>query len=462
MRNSLLRIYHKLPYPLRVVVASAKGYQLRYWRYGAKTEKLVEEILARESWRSEQWKAWQEERLAYILKRAATQVPYYKEQWAERRRQGDKASFEYLENWLVLKKTVLRENPDAFLAEDCDKKKMYRDHTSGTTGTPLSIYLSKETVRKQYAFFEARVRRWHQVSINERWAILGGQLVVPFEQTKPPFWVFNAGLNQLYLSTHHVSVQNAKAYVIALSRHRSTHLIVYPSSAYVLATVILEQNLIPPASLRVIFSNAELLLDKQRDTIQRAFNCPVVNTYGMSENVALATECQTGKMHISPEVGLIEILDEQENEINTTGNIVATGLLNADMPLIRYEVGDRGQLSESNSCHCGRALPILNKVEGRMNDLIVTKDGRKIFWLNPIFYDLPIIEAQIVQKSLEYILIRVVPTTTYAHSDGNVIIKRLLERVGNMNVELELVEQIPRSTNGKFRNIISHLIEKHD
>jgi phenylacetate-CoA ligase len=138
-------------------------------------------------------------------------------------------------------------------------------------------------------------------------------------------------------------------------------------------------------------------------------------------------------------------------------NIVATGLLNADMPLIRYEVGDRGQQENSSQCQCGRVLPVLDKVEGRANDLIVTKDGRKIFWLNPIFYGMPIIEAQIVQKSVEQILIQIVPTSTYTDADGNMIVTRLLERVGEMNIELELVKQIPRSANGKLRAIISHV-----
>jgi len=457
MHQQILNIYHKLPYPLRVVIASVKGYQLRHWRYGPRTEELVAEILSQENWSLEKWKTWQEEQLAYVLHRAATQVPYYQQQWQQRRRNGDKASYGYLENWSILTKSALHDYPDAFIAMDCDKKGMYCDRTSGTTGTPLLIYSTQEIVRKQYAIFEARVRRWHQVSIKELWAILGGQLVVPFGQTKPPFWVFNAGLNQLYLSTHHVSIQNTPAYLDALNHYRPTHLLMYPSSANVLAIAIIEQGLTPPESLKVIFSNAELLLDEHREIIQNAFKCPVVNIYGMSENVALATECQEGKMHLTPEIGWLEILDENRIATNEMGNIVATGLLNADMPLIRYEVGDRGQLEDSDQCQCGRTLPILAKVEGRANDLIVTKDGRNIFWLNPVFYDLPIVEAQIIQTSLEHILIRVVPTSRYTRTDSETIIKRLLGRVGEMNIELELIEHIPRSANGKFRAIISQV-----
>src|SRR5690606_2199212 len=97
--NRLLTFYHHLPPPVRNLAASLRGYYLRSWRYGPETERLVEEALEREHWSAEQWKRWQEERLAYVLHRAATQVPYYRQQWSERRRRGDTASWEVLENW---------------------------------------------------------------------------------------------------------------------------------------------------------------------------------------------------------------------------------------------------------------------------------------------------------------------------------------------------------------------------
>ena len=104
MTDTLLKAYHGLPAPLRSVAASLRGLYLSYWRYGSETERLVEEALDRESWTPGQWKAWHEERLAHVLHRAATRVPYYREQWAARRRRGDRASWEYLENWPILEK----------------------------------------------------------------------------------------------------------------------------------------------------------------------------------------------------------------------------------------------------------------------------------------------------------------------------------------------------------------------
>lgn len=187
MTDILLKAYHGLPVPLRSIAASLQGFYLRSWRYGPETDRLVEEALERETWSIDRWKAWQEERLAYVLHRAATQVPYYREQWAARRRQGDRASWDYLENWPILEKDFVRENPRAFVADDCDVRKMFHEHTSGTTGKPLNLWWSQKTVREWYALAEARWRQWHGVSRHDRWIMLGGQLVIPVSQSRPPF-----------------------------------------------------------------------------------------------------------------------------------------------------------------------------------------------------------------------------------------------------------------------------------
>ncbi len=146
-----IKLYQRLPYPAKVWVASARGRYLSRWRYSEATDEWVDEYLSHDHWSVEQWAVWREERLAFVLNRAATRVPYYREQWARRRRAGDRASAEHLENWPILTKESLREHPRAFVADDCDPKSMFYEHTSGTTGTPLHIWLSKETVGKWFA-----------------------------------------------------------------------------------------------------------------------------------------------------------------------------------------------------------------------------------------------------------------------------------------------------------------------
>ncbi len=193
----VIDIYNMLPAPARSAAASLRGHYLNRWRYGSETESLVQAALDRELWSSSQWEKWRTDRLAYVLERAATRVPFYRRAWAERRRRGDNSSWGQLENWDVLEKESVRANPLDFVADDLSPNKMFHDHTSGTTGTSLSLYMTKETVRQWYALFEARSRRWYGVTRHDRWAILGGQLVTPVSQKKPPFWVWNSGLNHL-------------------------------------------------------------------------------------------------------------------------------------------------------------------------------------------------------------------------------------------------------------------------
>jgi phenylacetate-CoA ligase len=460
MGETLLWLYHRLPVPLRTVAASWQGLRLRSWRYGPDTDRLVDEALEREGWSPQRWKRWQEERLAYVLHRAATRVPYYRAQWAARRRRGERASWEYLENWPILEKQALRDNPRAFVADDRDVRRMYYDHTAGTTGTPLDLWFSKDTVRGWFALFEARVRRWNGLSRHDHWATLGGQPVVPAQTQLPPFWVWNAPMRQLYLSANHVSQRNAPAYMDALTRYGITHMLSYSSSASALAHEALDLS--PrPAGPELIVTIGESLFPWQRETIHAGLGSEVRESYGMGEIVAAATECPAGTLHLWPEVGWLEVLSEMDDAPappGTSGRLICTGLLNDDMPLIRYAIGDRGKVAmEDASCPCGRTLPALAGIEGRVNDLLVTRDGRQIYWLNPIFYGLPVREAQIIQETLDRVQIRYVAAPAFTSEAERMIINRLQARMGAVEVTMERVDEVPRSANGKFRGMICNL-----
>jgi phenylacetate-CoA ligase len=457
--SKLVRIYHRFPASFRSIPATARGYYLKWWRYGAETESLVEEALAREHWNGDQWKNWQEERLLMILRRAVKQVPYYRDYWSKRRASGDRSSWEVLENWPILTKETLRQNPKAFVAEDCSLSTMFEEHTSGSTGKPLVIWQKRSTVKRSFALLEARVRRWNGVSRNDRWAILGGQLVTPSTQQQPPFWVWNAGLKQLYMSSYHLSPANIPSYFDALRKYGIRYVLGYASALHALAQVAQEESICCPA-IAVAINNAEPLYRHQREMIELSFRCPVRDTYGMTELVAAASECSWGKLHLWPETGILEILDDSDSkkvQNGMPGRFVCTGLINPDMPLIRYEVGDRGTLSaERGICGCGRLLPILQGVEGRLDDVILTPDGKRIGRLDPVFKsDFRIRESQIVQESLHRLHVRVVPADGYSQKDANEIVESLKERVGNMEIVVDEVVTIPRSSNGKFRSVIS-------
>lgn len=451
-----LRLYHVIPAWMRDVAASAHGWRLERWRYGPETERLVEEALERESWTADQWKAWQEERLARLLDRAARQAPYYRSMWAERRIRGDSGSWEQLENWPVLEKEALRRQPEAFVAEDCDRRRMMEEHTSGTSGTPLRLWHSRRALRAWYALFEARWRRWHGVSRRDRWAILGGQLVVPVERRAPPFWVHNRAMRQLYLSSYHLAPQWIGHYVEELRRFRPVYLWGYSSALYTLGQECVRLG-VRDLRFRVVLTNAEPLFAHQREVIEEAFDAPVRETYGVSENVVAAGECEEGRMHWFPDAGVVEVLNRDKDGV---GELVATGLLDEDMPLVRYRVGDRVKPAPGDErCACGRTLPLLERIEGRLDDVIVTPDGRRVGRMDPVFKaDLSIREAQIVQEALDVVRVRVVPGADFGARQEEELKRRVRLRLGEgVRVEVGRVKEIERGAGGKFRAVISHV-----
>ncbi len=458
--SDFLRLYNVFPYSLKVVAASVWGLYLNKVRYAKNVDEMVEQVLEREDWSADQWRNWQENQLSAMLFHAANKVPYYRDQWAERRRKGDKASSEYVENWPILHKEELRTFGEAFISDDADRKKLVLDHTSGTTGVPLKIWVNSEGVQKWYSLFEARWRRWYELSRHDRWGMLGGQLVVPFSRSRPPFWVWNSGMNQLYLSTFHISPSFIPAYIEAMYKYKIVYLLGYASSLYDVARIALEQNLdIPP--LQAVLSNAEPLYDFRREIIKRAFKCPVIDTYGQAEFVCAASECTKGYLHLWPEVGVEELYklasDEPANP-GEIGRLICTGLLNYAMPLIRYELGDTAIFGNLQSpCQCGRTLPIIRSIEGRTEDAIVTPDGRVVEPDTVFQADYPIRGGQIIQETFDEIRVLVVPAPGFNSHTMKSLVSGLQARIGNMKILVELVDEIPRMKSGKRQVIVSKL-----
>src|SRR5690606_10473655 len=145
----------------------------------------------------------------------------------------------------------------------------------------------------------------------------------------------------------------------------------------------LEDGLPPLPTLRVAVANAEPLHAHQRELVARAFGCPARESYGQAEAVAAASECPAGTLHTWPEVGVLEVWSEGAGArplpAGEAGQLVATGLLNRAMPLVRYAVGDRAALAgDTTPCACGRALPRLLELSGRCDDVLLTPDGRRV------------------------------------------------------------------------------------
>jgi phenylacetate-CoA ligase len=255
------------------------------------------------------------------------------------------------------------------------------------------------------------------------------------------------------MSSYHLAPDLIPAYLDALVKHRIKYILGYPSAIYPLAQEALKlgrKDLV----MDVVIANAEPLYEYQRHSISEAFGCPVRETYGMAEIVAAASECEHGSLHQWPDTGIIETGPAEGDE---PADLICTGLVNADMPLIRYRVGDSGKLSTAK-CKCGRTLPLVEKIEGRSDDLLYTSDGRRIGRLDPIFKGgLPVREAQIIQESLAELKVLYVPDANFHRDALNELTERIRERMGDVEVDYKEVSEIPRTSRGKFRAVVCKL-----
>jgi phenylacetate-CoA ligase len=256
-------------------------------------------------------------------------------------------------------------------------------------------------------------------------------------------------MGQLYMSTYHLAPDLIPSYLQALVDYRIGFLTGYPSSLTAIAYEVLRSGR-DDLRMQAVFTNAEPVTPQQRAILSQAFQCPVRESYGQAEAVAFASECPGGRLHQWPEVGHIEV--------QADGELVCTGLLNADMPLIRYRVGDRAAVGTNDErCSCGRLLPLMSAIDGRISDSLVTRDGRSVFWLNPVFYGLPVRQAQIEQETFDRLLVRAVPGAEFGAETQQIIIERLRSRMGEIDVTVHAVDEIPRTAAGKVPAVVCRI-----
>jgi phenylacetate-CoA ligase len=442
---------------LNQVTQVLHGLRLSAWQHGAAARRAIEGAAEREGWPHQQLRAWQEERLAHMLWRAATQVPYYRAQWRRRRQRGDRASWEQLENWPVLSRDAVRAQPGAFVADDCPPRQRLAGSTSGTTGAPLELWWQRAALRQYYALSVVRSRHWHGLRAGDRRALLDGRHVVPAERRVAPFWAWDRTLNQLSLSTFHFTAARAPAYLQALIDHRITCLSGYTSQLLTLAQEALAQAV--SLRMKVVIATGEPLTGDTRHTIARAFGCPVRDTYAAAEMAIAASECPAGRLHLWPEVGWTEVhCDDAPAPAGVMGDLICTGMMNPAMPLVRYAVGDVGRLAADTAmCSCGRTLPRMDRIMGRTDDFLLTPAGERVRWLNTIFHDLPVRHGQIVQHTPHRVSIRYVPGDGFSAAARTALRGRLELRMAKVVVALEEVAQLPRTRAGKVRTVICNI-----
>jgi phenylacetate-CoA ligase len=304
-----------------------------------------------------------------------------------------------------------------------------------------------------------RLRRLSGVGFRDPHLSFGGQMIVPFRQRRPPFWRTNRYGGQTLFSLYHMSPENLPAYLDAIHDSPARYAQGYPSSMHLLGTAMLAAGRpLPPGRLAAVFTSSESLLAFQRETIERAFGAPVRDRYGTSEFAVSMTACPENRLHVDMEFCIVEVEKTEETDEYVRGPLLVTGLGNDACAFLRYRIGDVGTRLK-RPCACGRPGDVYADVDGRIEDYVVTPDGRRVGRLDHIFKELPdVAEAQILQETQEAIDVLVVPRTRWKADSERSLLKEIRSRLGEeIGVNVRQVDAIPREANGKFRAVKSRV-----
>ena len=453
------KIYNTSPPKLQSLAVSLLGLNIRRTRYDQRFEKCSK------AYRQQQWKSagdWQEDQLNK-LEDITTYAKRTTEHYSDidldpiRSASTPRGALKHLP---FLESETLRQAPETLVSSSVDTDDCIALSTSGTTGTPKTTYHDEPSHIKYWAVMN-RFWGWGGCRYGDRRVSFTGNKVVPADQSGGPYGRYDRANNRLLLSSYHLGEETVDAYLDEIEEFEPDFIDGYPSSIRYCAQRAIETD--RDIEIPACFPTAEMLREEDRSIIEDGLSTKVYNQYGSTESAAIVTECSSGHMHVNPEIGIIEVLDEKGETVSEgeVGEIVLTALNNRAMPLIRYRIGDMARGPPTyRECECGREMPIIEEIIGRQDEVVVTKDGRRVPMLsyNVFKYTENVSESRIVQESHDEFLLQIVPDDGYTDEQAEIAIGKLKDRVGeDINVKVETLDSIPRTDAGKFRAVVSKI-----
>jgi phenylacetate-CoA ligase len=455
----------KLPYPIKQVLKYIYGtipFHFRYSKVFWDTYNFLQES---QWWSKEKLEEYQMKQLEKLLRHSYENVPYYRRVFDERGlKLKDIQDFDDLKKLPYLTKEIIQNNLEDLVAQNYPKSKLQYSTTGGSTGIPMGFYSEKGiSFAKEHAFI---VTLWNRVGykIGDKCIVLRGNVIQSANKGK--FWEYDPINKNLILSSYHMTDKRLPEYIAKIREFQPDFIQAYPSAITILARFMKKHNIKSFPTVKTILCASENLYPCQIDLLESAFKCRAWDFYGHTEQAALAGQCEVSNYyHIQPEYGILELIRDDGNPVTSGdefGEIIATGFNNFACPFIRYRTMDLAVPSHSK-CECGRDYTLLKKIEGRLQELIVTKDKRLITLTALIFAQhfeafSKIKEMQLVQEKEGELIVKIAKTSQYSANDEKEILSKMQRAVSNgLHISFSYVDHIPRTKNGKYKFLIQKL-----
>jgi phenylacetate-CoA ligase len=417
-----------------------------------------------EHWTAEQFKKYQAERLARLLVHCYHHVPHYtglfKEIGLTPEAVHQDNVFEWFQRLPLLDKDTLRATPRRFLADCAADYHPKEITTSGTTGTPLTVYWDRGSNVMEFCSMQ-RFWRWAGFRIGQPFLDLRSRLFTDQDRhllrRGRTVYIRNWKANALEFSSDLIDEHNLPEYYQLLQHYRPRLVRGHPQAIQKLALLLQAQQMTgwKPA---VVTPTSEALYDFQKSEIERAWQAPVLDHYGLKEHNAFFAQCLHGGYHIFPEYGITEIVHDDGSPVQAgqEGWIIATGLHNFAQPLLRYNTRDRGVAASATSCACGRTLPLIHSIIGRIDDCIYTRDGKRFSGMHFAFFGRKGIQkARLIQENFQSVDVELVVNDAFTDQERTLLLDTLTAKVDRqLSFNFVYRDDIIQETPGKFKFVV--------
>jgi phenylacetate-CoA ligase len=410
-------------------------------------------------WHQNQLEEYQLEQLEKLLIHAYENVPYYRKIFNKKELKPKQIkNIRDLQNLPYLTKQIAKANINYLKAKNFPEYKFEFVSTGGSTGTPFGFYTEYgTTVAIRFAYYKILLKRGN-CNIRDKMINLG-------RNEKP--WSYHLFNRVLDISCFFMTDNYIKLYLDMIRRFKPKYIFSYPTPIAMIAKYIDRNRIEISISIKAIFCSGETLHDWQRELIEKTFRCKVFNVYGHMECAVSSCSCETSKyLHIFPEYGIVELIDRNGNPVTKEGEmgeIVATGFTNYIFPFIRYKTGDIGVYT-SKKCSCGRNYPLLKRIEGRIQYLIIAKDGTLIPHPGSIFVTrdkewMKFKQIQFLQEKPGELIIKVLKESGYSNKEVEQFVLKVFNKIFNNQFKLQVVfvDHIPLTKSGKYQYLIQKL-----
>lgn len=387
-------------------------------------------------------------------------VPYLQSHWrAAGLRPGEIGQLSDLAHFPTLSKAQITANYEGMVAGPWRGRTLGK-LTSGSTGEPFRCEYTMDVYARRTAIMW-RGYGWGGATLGTRTAYVWGTGMRESGIGGLKDRLYHAAFNRSFFNALNLSEANIDTCIAAIRRYRPTAMVGYVAPVTQLARRLLETG-DRLTGLRGVLTGAEALHGSERREIESAFGCPAFDTYGSREVMLMASECEQHRgLHVNADHLLLEILGADGTPLapGESGAVAVTDFHNFGMPLVRYLNGDAACFS-SSACACGRGLPLLQRVDGRVLDLVRTPEGRLVpgeFFVK-VFLDIPAVRQwQVVQTALDRLQLRLVANPLLTPEQCDQLRQSVLAELGSAStIEILAVDSIASTPSGKRRLTVAY------